>query len=219
MGEKTRGKFVYFGPWNDWESAKRRSDEQKDDLFAGRTPVVRGEGLNLRDLANHYLTHKTRQVDAGELSTRTFRDCHRACERVIDAFEKDKLVSSLLPEDFGRLRERLSQTLGPVALGVEIQRIRSIFKFGMDSELVSGRVAYGKQFGKLSKNAVRAAKLKKGVKDIRSEELRAVIDEATKPLKAMILLAINGGFGNHDVAQMPQVAINLESKMDLSVEF
>ena len=38
----------------------------------------------------------------------------------------------------------------------------------------------------------------------------AIIDKADQPLKAMILLGINCGFGNHDCGTLPQTALDLD---------
>jgi hypothetical protein len=53
----------YFGAWSDWEGALRRYQEQRDDLYAGRTPRVHGDGLLVRDLCSRFLTNK-RQLRA-----------------------------------------------------------------------------------------------------------------------------------------------------------
>ena len=41
-------------------------------------------------------------------------------------------------------------------------------------------------------------------------ELRSLLDSAEQPLKAMILLAINCGFGQSDLANLPQAALDLD---------
>ena len=70
--KKIRQKTVYFG--TDPDAALRKYLEQRDDLQAGRTPRVTGDGLTVRDLANRFLTQKKSMVDSGELSPRTFGD-------------------------------------------------------------------------------------------------------------------------------------------------
>jgi integrase len=43
---------------------------------------------------------------------------------------------------------------------------------------------------------------------LEAQELRQIIDAASKPLRAMVLLGINAGLGNMDCATLPQTAIN-----------
>jgi integrase len=43
------------------------------------------------------------------------------------------------------------------------------------------------------------------------DQLRRLIDAAGQPLKAMILLGTNAGFGNHDCATLPRVALDLDT--------
>ena len=38
-----------------------------------------GEGPTIRDLANHFLSHKRSLLNTGELNDRTFQDYHATC--------------------------------------------------------------------------------------------------------------------------------------------
>ena len=62
--KKIKGRFVFFGPWDDPEGALQRYLDQKDDLHAGRSPrpSTYKDGLTLRELANRFLTAKKRKV-------------------------------------------------------------------------------------------------------------------------------------------------------------
>src|SRR3954453_9505706 len=66
--KKIKGKMHYFGPWADPGAALAKYLDQKDDLFAGRTPRVSADTFCVRDLLNHFLTSKKRLVDAGEIT-------------------------------------------------------------------------------------------------------------------------------------------------------
>src|SRR3954468_15326693 len=72
--KKIRGKLFYFGPWNDWQAALNRYQDQKDDLYAGRKPRVSAAGVTVRDLLNRFLTAKKQLLDSGELAPRTWAD-------------------------------------------------------------------------------------------------------------------------------------------------
>jgi integrase len=98
-----------------------------------------------------------------------------------------------------------------VALGNEIQRVRSVFKHAFDAELIAAPVRFGPGFKRPSKKVLRKARADKGVRLFQPAELRAVLDSAGKPFKAMILLGINCGYGNAYCATLPLKALDLES--------
>jgi integrase len=50
-----------------------------------------------------------------------------------------------------------------------------------------------------------------GLKLFTVEEIRKLLDAAGTPLKAMILLGINAGFGNSDCGNLPLTALDLEA--------
>ncbi len=83
----------------------------------------------MRDLANHFLTAKRHLLDTRELSQRSFADYHGTCERVIRQFGLSRIVEGIMPNDFDSLRASIGKTRGRVALGNEVQRIRTLFKY------------------------------------------------------------------------------------------
>ena len=67
--KKIRGKFVYFGKWEDPAAALAKYLDERDDLHAGRTPRVSRDGLTIRDLLNRFLTAKRHLVGQRHLAT------------------------------------------------------------------------------------------------------------------------------------------------------
>ncbi len=105
--KKVRGKFAYFGKVaNDpkGEAALLLWLDQKDDLLAGRTPRAKLSGVTVRDLCNHFLTSKKHALDSREIASRTFAEYHASCERIIEAFGKERLVTDLGTADFEKYR-------------------------------------------------------------------------------------------------------------------
>lgn len=209
--KKVRGKFCYFGPWDDAQGALEKWLEQKDDLLAGRKPRAKSDELTLRELANSFLKVKTVRVNSGELSPVTLREYIRICRVVIDAFGKDRVVDDLDASDFEELRTELSSRLGAVALGVEITRIKTLFKYGYESHLLDRPVRYGPGFVKPSRKAVRKARRTNGSKMLEPHELKEIIEAARPTLRAMILLALNGGFGQNDCSCLTFSAVDFET--------
>lgn len=180
-------------------------------MYAGRELQTSSDGLTVADLCNRYLTAKTHLLDNGELSPRTFFGYKAICIRIASVFGKRRLVTNLNSNDFGQLRSDIAETCGPVRLGNEIQRVRSVFKFGYDEGLIDRPVRYGQQFKKPSRNVLQQNRAKNGKRMFEADELRTIIDCASQPLKAMILLGINCGFGQSDISSLPKSALDLES--------
>ena len=134
--KKVRGKTLFFGPWDDPEAALDKWLDEKDYLLAGRKPRPKSDDITIKELANRFLTVKSKRVDSGELSPTTFREYFRICKLVIGVFGENRVVEDLDASDFERLRSDLSSRLGVVALGVEITRIRTLFKFGFETSMI-----------------------------------------------------------------------------------
>lgn len=209
--KKIRGKFHYFGPWDDPDGAVTKYLEQRDDLHAGRTPRIAADGVTVRDVANHFLTAKRHLADTGEITPQTFADYYGTAEQVVEMFGKKRLIDDLASDDFGALRRQLAKRLGPVALGNEIQRIRIVFKHAYDAGLIDKPLRYGPEFKRPSKKVLRLHRAAKGPRMFHADDLRKMITSARMPLKAMILLGINCGFGNHDCGKLPLKAVDLEA--------
>ena len=79
-----RGKTFYFGTWADPEGALRDYLDQKDNLYAGRTPGVKG-GLTVQDACNAFMASKRVDLDAGRLSPRSFVDYDQVCPVAVGA--------------------------------------------------------------------------------------------------------------------------------------
>lgn len=209
--KKIRGKMHYFGPWDDWEAALSLFQDQRDDLYAGRTPRASREGLTVRDLCNRFLTAKEIQRDAGDITPRTFADYLATCKLLVDLFGEKRFVDDLAADDFEQLRKSLSKTRNPNTLGNEIQRIRTCFKYSYDAGLVDNPIRFGPTFKRPAKRILRALRQKKGRRMFEADELFELIETATQPLKAMVLLGINCGFGNQDCGTLPISALDLQA--------
>ena len=210
--KKIKGKMCYFGPWDDPDAALAKYQLQRDDLYAGRVPRI-SEGLIVRDLINHFLTAKQRAVDAREIKLNTFYEYRRCSAHLIDAFGRTRLVDDLRTDDFAQLRAELAKVRGPVALGNEIQRLRTIFKYGFDAGLIDKPVRFGPEFKKPSAKVMRLARNANGERMIEAGDIRPLLDQASTQLRAMILLGVNCGLGNTDCGELPMSAVDLDDAM------
>jgi integrase len=210
--KKIRGKQHYFGPWDDPDGALEKFLEQRDDLYAGRTPRANKDGLTVRDLCNRFMTAKKSQRDAGDIVSRTYVSYLATCKLIVDSFGKERLVSDLATEDFEQLRTSLAKGRNPNSLANEVQRVRVTFRYAHDAGLIEQPIRFGPLFKRPAKRILRALRQKKGSRMFEAVELRKIIDEADQPLRAMILLGANTGFGNSDCGTLPMSALDLENR-------
>ncbi len=209
--KKIRGKLHYFGKWADSEAALAKFLDQKDELFAGRTPRANSSGLTVEYLCNRFLMAKEAQRDAGDIRPTTFGDYFSTCKDLLVALGKRRLVSDLQADDFEALRKSLAARYGPHSLSREVQHIRTLFKYGYESGLIDQPMRYGPTFKRPAKRIMRAHRQKSGPLMFEAAELRKLIETIDQPLKAMIFLGINCGFGNTDCGTLPLSALDLET--------
>jgi integrase len=208
--KKIRGKLHYFGKWEDPDGALQRYLDQKDALHAGLTPADTSERLTVFLLCAKFLTTKKHLLETGELAPRSFDDYAATCKRLIKSFGKGRLVADLRPGDFEKLRAKMAKTWGPVRLGNEMNRVRIVFNYASKSALLEKPIVYGEGFRRPSKKTLRKHRQARGAKMFEAEELRRILDAAQQPLRAMILLGVNCGFGNSDVGTLPLTALDLQ---------
>jgi len=211
--KKVRQKLHYFGKIADdpkGEKAVKSWLDQKDGLLAGRTPRVRLEGLTLRDLANAFMLAKKSLLEAEEITPRTFSELYATCQRLGKSFGMSRFIDDLAVDDFESLRRSVAKIWGPVRLGNEIQRVRSVFKYGYDAGLIPQPVRFGPTFKKPTRKVLRLNRAKSGPKMFEASEIRSILNKCGPVLKTMVFLAINSGLGNSDIVNLPFSAINLE---------
>ncbi len=194
-----------------WKEALEEYKAVADDLHAGRTPRQTTDGLTVADLCNRFLTAKQRQREAGEIGARMFEEYKAATDRLVSTFGKTRLVDDLAADDFEALRDAMAKQLGPVRLGNEVQKVRTLFKYGFEAGLIDKPVRYGPQFKKPSAGVLRRHRAKNGERMLEAEEVRRLLHKAGPLLKAMLLLGVNAGFGNHDIATLPLSALDLDA--------
>ena len=213
--KKVRGKLEYFGSVTADPEGKAALDKwlnQKDALLAGRRPRVSREGFTVREICNRFLTNRQDKMRAGELSPVSFADYHATCAKIVKAFGTARIVDDLDASDFEHFRRSMAKRWGPVTLSkrnppyprsVSLCRAKPV-----------GRRAYSLRAASSSRHRAACCGRNgraRGCECSRPNELRAILDEAETPLKAMVLLAINTGLGHYDITCLPSKAINLKT--------
>ena len=77
--------------------------------------------------------------------------------------------------------------------------------------MIDSPIRFGPDFKRPNKKTERLEKARRGSKFFEADEIRAMLDAAGQPLKAMILLGVNCGYGNADVGTLRQSYLDLEN--------
>lgn len=207
--KKIKGKMRYFGVWADPDAALKTYLDEVDDLHAGRDPS-RTDQATVADACNSYLESSLIDVEAGKIRQATWDERLATCQMMTKTLGRLVALESLTPADFDKLRLHLSKTCGPTRFTNEVHRVRSVLKYAFETGLVSRPVLVGPKFKGASKAERRKEKNSRPSRMFTADQCCQLIDAAPQPLKTFILLGLNCGFGNKDIADLPCSAIDLE---------
>jgi hypothetical protein len=107
--KKINGHTYYFGPWSDPQAAREKYERRKGNPQSDADHDS-NDGLTVRRLVNSFLNSKRRLLESGEIKQSTFQDYYDNCKRVLKVFGRNRLVSSLRPIDFEKLRADFART-------------------------------------------------------------------------------------------------------------
>jgi integrase len=215
--KKIKGKLHHFGGWADPDAALAKYLHQVHDLQVGRepSPLPADGQWTLIELCNEFLESKSKLVEIGELSRRQHFDYLKSCKHLVAILGENRIVEMLAPKDFDDLRLRLSlgvksERVSKTTLGNRIRNARILFKYAYDQGFIPQPLKYGQNFGLPTKKALRAERNQKPEKWFSADELRKILDKAGQPLRTLVLLGINCGFGQTDCAKLTKSSIDLK---------
>lgn len=210
--KKVRGKFRYFGKVADDPQGQAALDlwlAQKDELLAGRTPKPKADGVAIKDLLNQFRVAKKQLVDEGEIRDRTFAQYHPTLERIRNTFGRMRLLADLTPADFQELRKAIANGRALTSIRLEIAKTRAVFNWGFRNQLLDRPVVYGDSLNSPSAKAIKCKRDEQGNKDFDASEIQAMLANSCPSMRAMILLGVNAGYGNTDLARLPKSKVDL----------
>jgi integrase len=90
-----------------------------------------------------------------------------------------------------------------------MSQVRSIFSYALEAELIDRPVKFGPGFRPPSKRAIQRIREAAGPKLFDAAEINALLKAADPAMRAIVLLAVNCGFGNTDLATLPINSVDL----------
>lgn len=214
--KKIRGRVRYFGSWRDDHNGARAIERYKRELpyLQSGEPIPNDTtGLTIGDLFEQFLAAKAERVKAGELSARTLAGYQFTARRVLSIIGDSRSVESLSPRDFASLRSKLAEGQSVSSLASYVRHTRIVMRWASEMDLVDSPVKVGPEFREPSRADKRRSRNQqtrtRGSREFTREEILILLAILRRrpQLRAMVLLAINCGFGQTDVATLPRSAL------------
>ena len=208
-----KGKIRYFGSGDAMDALadyqKRlvgilNGDEDREKILKGRLTV--GQMITL------FLEHLQQKIKTGEISSRRVNEYRRIYIDVFNVFGSEKRVAAVTQSDCQKLREVLSQGCKLQRLAEKIKRILRMVEWAYESDYLEALPKFKKWLDLPGRGAL------KREKDLTphfftAEEILQLSECGGKyPLqwKAVILTAINCGFGSRDLAELEFSQVDLQ---------
>lgn len=222
--KKVRGKLRHFGPWSDSHGALARWEEEAPALRAGKATRAASDAQTLKDLCNRWLLEKMKDAEAGAITWGHYSMCRRSVRMLLKNFDAEIRVGELGPDGFRDFGRKLEAKYAGRTLRKIVRTIIGLFAYAADEDWIERPVKLGKRFRLLRKKQGDDAPLDKARKPA---DVRRIIDAAERRLVALerqgerslspmrqliagMWLAVNGGYGSSDLAEMPRDVVDLD---------
>lgn len=204
---------------SDWEQARALAAAMIAGMSSPRPPrelvatLTTASGATVRSIVDACFAHKLDEWKAGACSPATVKAYRTQLTRFARIVRADRLVESLEPGDFARVRSEASRR-GVGATLKTVTHVRAMFAWAEKQGLIDRPPRYGGAFQKPRAIELRRMrnrrKAEQGEAAWSPEELRTLIARTNPVLKAAILLALNGGFSNADIAGLEDGHIDFD---------
>ena len=209
------GKHHYFGKVADdtkGQEALKRWLYEKDWLLAGLEPPPydpNGEtSISVKFVCNRFMESKESKREAGNLSPRTFDELRETCKLVFTAIPAALEAKLLVPAHFNKVLAAINKRCkSPNTRGKLVGQVKAIFKHAYNEGLIERPANFGSEFKTPPQIAYRQHENAKGDQSLTASEVNSLLDHATTVGKAMILLGLQAGFSNAELAELPKTAI------------
>ncbi len=180
--------------------------------------IVRGEEVPGRDgatvgwLVNMWLSDRRKDVDAGRLKLSTWDQYREVGVLIVTQAGRETPVSAMTPGRFTDLHRLIEDRHGqsPAVMRRVVTIARMPWRWGYKSGLAK-EVQTGPRFKPLGKSAERARRFERGRQTFTAGEIKTMLDDARPFMRAAILLGINGGYTQAEVADLRRDWIDLKA--------
>jgi integrase len=208
--KKIRGRTYYFGKWDNWEAALQLFKEQVDGIQSGVVPTTKA--VSLADVLNSFGHSKQQALEIGEINESTFREYIGVAD-TIAKLGKHRPFETINTTDLTKLRTMLAkgkagQLVSPITHKRLLTFARMVFIYA-NTEL-GFNINFRKKLSPPTRAKIREHTNAIGPRMFEATEIKTLLEQAAQPLKSMILLGINCGFGPQDCCCVPTTRFDLD---------
>lgn len=207
--KKHKGKAYYFGPWNAPKAALERWRAEWPLIVRGETQkLTQTDRGDLKAALESYLNARRQDHERGELAWDSYREYKDICAGLLRVIGRTRDVAGIGPTDFQRVAIDIER-LSPIRRGVWVTKTRTVF--GWIERHYGLAIDFGHDFKGPARRVIRKQMNARQDKTLTAEQIHKLMAVANDQAKALILLGINGGYGNSDVAALPAEAVDLDA--------
>jgi integrase len=204
--KRINGTLYYFGSNGDRVAAIAEYERAKHRLYAqvgARPTETRAlQTASIRDIANRFLFDRK-----PELAGITYKQYRFALVRLARFCGVNTPWSALTADDFTRFK-RTYANLSGYSFNRDRAAIIAMFNYASDQDWIDRPPKYGRGFEKVSRAALRTDEVPQIATP---DDLAAMLCAASRQVYAMMLLAVNGGFGPADLRALEWRMIDFDS--------
>jgi integrase len=207
--KKIKGKLYYFGTWADPEDAESRFKAFLCSPVQKKVVEKTFHALRLKDLSNLYLTDVARRVKNQEISISSLKNYQGLFKRFFKHTSKLLLIHEV---DWSKAARDHREGLSPLSWKSAITHWNAVFRWAVDNDLLESLPDLGPEWKKPDRKTIRRTSKQYKIW-FAADEIRSMLDHCAKTsklaLRAMILLGVGSGLGNHDCASLRPQNIDL----------
>lgn len=204
-----KGRRYYFGGAP--VEARQRFDEEWSFIVRGLA-IPESVGLTVEGLINLWLDDRLTDANAGLIETKTWDRYKRWGAFCADQLGRKAAASAITTNDFKELHRAItaktkdSPSVGRVAVNIA----KMPWKWGLDNGKVD-KVAMGSRFKGPPKSELRVKRFDRGRQTYEAAEIHKMLGSAQPYMRAAILLGINGGYTQAEIATLESDWLDLKS--------
>lgn len=195
-------------------------------LTAGVSPIAGTRKADPSDrttfyaVLNRWILDRRDEADRGNLASSTFYE-YKLCAKRLDAEIGEWLVDEWGPDQTVTLHRALEDKYGEQTARRILATLITACHHAMDRKWIAHRITLGRVAGKLSARPKSSMKWKLYTpEEIRRILVAAAADAAStkgpsrttgEQLQAMILMALNGGYGAKELSDLPRAVVDLDN--------